>query len=97
MSDSAWPREYLGRLFVATVLATVGVFVAVWVMITIAGGSDSVQAVVLAPVLALGGTFLVGTYQVLTGPDDTPPLPFALILGGFFGVFAWAVSAFVLR
>lgn len=92
MSESAWPREYLGRLFVATLLASAGVFVAVWVMMTVAGGSDSGKALVAAPLLALAGTFLVGTYLVLTGPDDTPPGPFALILGGFLGVAAWAVS-----
>lgn len=97
MNEPAWPREYLARLATTTFLMTVVVFAAVWVMLFLAGGTDSGQAYVLAPAIGLFGTFLVGTYQVLTGPEDTPPLPFALILGGFFGVFAWAVSAFVLR
>ena len=97
MDQSAWPREYLGRLAVASLLSTIGVFLAVWVMLFLAGGTDSGQAYVVSPLLALVGTFVVGTYLVLTGPEDTPPWPFALILGGFFGVVAWAVSVFLVR
>lgn len=96
MQQTAWPRDYLGRLAGATVLASIGVFVAVWVMLFLAGGKDSTLAYVLAPLFALVGTFLVGTYAVLTGPDDTPPWPFALILGGVGGVVTWAAAVLLL-